>query len=56
MITLIQIILIILKALGYIIWSWCAVFAPLIILGLLIIIWLVSAVVVGIRNERCFKC
>lgn len=55
MVTLLQITLIILKALGYISWSWCAVFAPLIILGLLIITWLVSAVVVGIRNERWFR-
>lgn len=55
MVTLLQITLIILKALGYLSWSWCAVFAPLIILGLLIITWLVSAIVVGIRNEKWYK-
>lgn len=55
MITLLQITLIILKALGYISWSWWAVFAPYIISGLIIIAWLVSAIVVGIRNERWFK-
>lgn len=55
MVTLLQITLIILKALAYLSWSWWAVFAPLIILGLLIIIWFISAVVVGIRNERWFR-
>lgn len=53
MITLIQIILIILKALGYL--SWWAVFAPYIASGLLIITWLISAVVLGIRKERWFR-
>ena len=55
MITLLQITLIILKALGYLSWSWWAVFIPYIISGLIIIIWFISAVVVGIRNERWFK-
>lgn len=55
MVTLLQIILIILKALGYLSWSWWAVFAPYIISGLLIITWVISAVVVGIRNERWYK-
>lgn len=55
MITLLQITLIILKALGYITWSWWAVFAPYIISGLIIIAWLVSAIVVGIRNERWYR-
>lgn len=55
MVTLLQITLIIWKVLGYITWSWWAVFAPLIILGLLIITWFISAIVVGIRNERYFN-
>lgn len=55
MVTLLQITLIILKALGYLSWSWWAVFAPYIISGLIIIILFISAVVVGIRNERWFK-
>lgn len=55
MVTLLQITLIIWKVLVYITWSWWAVFAPLIILGLLIITWLISAIVVGIRNERWLK-
>lgn len=55
MITLLQITLIILKALGYLSWSWWAVFAPYIISGLIIIAWFISAVVVGIRNERWFR-
>lgn len=55
MITLLQITLIILKALGYLSWSWWAVFAPYIVSGLIIIAWLVSTIVVGIRNERWFR-
>ena len=55
MVTLLQITLIIWKVLVYITWSWWAVFAPLIILGLLIIAWLISAIVVDIRNERWFR-
>lgn len=55
MITLLQITLIILKALGYISWSWWAVFAPYIVSGLLFLTWLVSAIVVSIRNERWFR-
>ena len=55
MVTLLRVALIILKALGYLSWSWWAVFAPYIILGLLIIAWLISAIVVDIRNERWFK-
>ena len=55
MVTLLQITLIILKALGYLSWSWWAVFIPYIILGFLIITWFISAIVVGIRNERWFK-
>lgn len=55
MITLLQITLIILKALGYLSWSWWAVFAPYIVSGLIIIAWFISAVVVGIRNERWFR-
>lgn len=30
-------------------------FAPYIILGLLIITWVISAVVIGIRNEKWYK-
>lgn len=52
MITLLQITLIILKALGYLSWSWWAVFAPYIVSGLIFLTWIISAVVVGIRNER----
>lgn len=55
MVTLLQITLIILKALGYLSWSWWAVFAPYIVSGLIIIAWFISAVVVGIRNERWFR-
>ncbi|MDU5086777.1 MAG: hypothetical protein E6235_06970 [Anaerococcus vaginalis] len=55
MVTLLQITLIILKALGYISWSWWAVFTPYIVSGLIIIAWFISAVVVGIRNERWFR-
>lgn len=55
MVTLLQITLIILKALGYISWSWWAVFAPYIVSGLLIITWFIFAIVVGIRNERWFR-
>ena len=55
MVTLIQITLIILKALGYLSCSWWAVFAPYIISGLIIITWFISAIVVGIRNERWFR-
>lgn len=55
MITLLQITLIILKALGYISWSWWAVFAPYIASGLIIIIWFISAIVAGVRNERRFR-
>lgn len=55
MVTLLQITLIILKALGYISWSWWGVFAPYIVLGLLIITWVISAIVVGIRNEKWYK-
>ena len=55
MVKLLQITLIILKALGYISWSWWEVFAPYIILGFLIITWFISAIVVGIGNERWFR-
>jgi hypothetical protein len=55
MITLLQITLIILKALGYLSWSWWVVFMPYIIAGLLIIVWFISAIVVGIRNKRWYK-
>lgn len=55
MVTLLQITLIILKALGYISWSWWAVFASYIVSGLLIITWFIFAIVVGIRNERWFR-
>lgn len=55
MIILLQITLIILKALGYISWSWWAVFVPYIILGLLIITWFIAAIVIGIRNEKWYK-
>ena len=55
MVTLLQIALIILKALGYLSWSWWAMFIPYIILGFLIITWFISAIVVGIRNERWLK-
>lgn len=54
-VTLLQITLIILKALGYLSWSWWAVFAPYIVSGLLIITWFIFAIVVGIRNERWFR-
>ena len=53
MVTLLQITLIILKALGYL--SWWAVFTPYIASGLLIITWFISAIVVGARNERYFN-
>lgn len=55
MVTLLQITLILLKALGYLSWSWWAVFAPYIISGLLIITWVISAIVVGIRNKKWYK-
>lgn len=55
MVTLLQITLILLKALGYISWSWWAVFAPYIISGIIIITWFISAIVVGIRNKRWFR-
>lgn len=55
MVTLLQITLIIWKVLVYITWSWWAVFIPYIILGFLIITWFISAIVVGIRNERWLK-
>ena len=55
MITSLQITLIILKALGYLSWSWWSVLASYIISGLLIITWFISAIVVGIRNERWFR-
>lgn len=55
MVTLLQITLIILKALGYLSWSWWAVFAPCIILWLIFITWVISAVVVGIRNKKWYK-
>lgn len=55
MITLLQITLIILKALGYLSWSWWVVFTPYIISGLIIITWFISAIVVGIRNEKWYK-
>lgn len=55
MVTLLQITLIILKALGYLSWSWWAVFALYIVSGLLIITWFIFAIVLGIRNERWFR-
>lgn len=55
MVTLLQITLIILKALGYLSWSWWVVFAPYIVSGLLFLTWLVSTIVVSIRNERRFR-
>lgn len=55
MITSLQITLIILKALGYLSWSWWAMFAPYIVSGLIIITCFISAIVVGIRNERWFR-
>ena len=55
MVTLLQITLIVWKVLVYITWSWWAVFIPYIILGFLIITWFISAIVVGIRNERWLK-
>lgn len=55
MVTLLQITLIILKALGYISWSWWAVFTPTIILGILIITWFIWAIIIDIRNERWFR-
>ncbi len=55
MVTLLQITLIILKALSYLSWSWWAVFAPYIISGLIIITWFISAIVVGIRNKRWYR-
>ncbi|MDU5525709.1 MAG: hypothetical protein E6055_18890 [Clostridioides difficile] len=55
MITSLQITLIILKALGYLSWSWWSVLASYIISGLLIITWFISAIVVGLRNERWLR-
>ena len=49
---LLQIVLIILKALGYISWSWWLVLLPLIILGFIALAILIAAVVIMIRNKK----
>ena len=49
---LIQITLIILKALGYITWSWWLVFMPLIALGAIALAIVIAAIVVMIKNNK----
>lgn len=49
---LLQIVLIILKALGYISWSWWLVLLPLIILGFIALAILIAAIVIMIRNNK----
>lgn len=49
---LIQITLIILKALGYITWSWWMVFLPLIVLGAIALSIVIAAIVVMIKNNK----
>lgn len=49
---LIQITLIILKALGYISWSWWVVFLPLIGLGGFALALVIAAIVVMIKNNK----
>ena len=49
---LLQIVLIILKALGYISWSWWLVLLPLIILGFIALAILIAAIVIMIRNKK----
>jgi hypothetical protein len=49
---LIQIALIILKALGYITWSWWIVFLPLIGLGGFALALVIASIVVMIKNKE----
>lgn len=49
---LLQIVLIILKALGCISWSWWLVLLPLIILGFIALAILIAAIVIMIRNKK----
>lgn len=49
---LIQITLIILKALGYISWSWWVVFLPLIGLGGFALALVIASIVVMIKNKE----
>lgn len=49
---LLQIVLIILKALGYISWSWWLVFIPLMILGAIALVIVIAAIVMMIRNKK----
>ena len=55
MVTLLQITLIILKALGYLSWSWWAVFIHIISLGLLSLTMLIWAIITGMKNEKWYK-
>ena len=50
--TLLQITLIILKALGYITWPWWLVFLPLIVLGAIALTIVMAAIVVMIKNNK----
>ena len=49
---LLQIVLIVLKALGYISWSCWLVLLPLIILGFIALAILIAAIVIMIRNKK----
>lgn len=49
---LLKITLIILKALGYITWSWWLVFLPLIVLGAIALSLVIASIVVMIKNNK----
>lgn len=49
---MIQVTLIVLKALGYITWSWWLVLLPFIILGAIALAILIAAIVIMIRNKK----
>lgn len=49
---LLQILLIILKVLGYISRSWWLVFIPLMILGAIALVIVIAAIVMMIRNKK----
>ena len=49
---LLQILLIILKLLGYISWSWWLVFIPLMILGAIALVIVVAAIVIMIKTNK----
>ncbi len=49
---LLQILLIVLKLLGYISWSWWLVFIPLMILGAIALVIVIAAIVMMIRNKK----